>query len=675
VAIQSTGIGSNLDVNSLISKLMQVESQPLTSLAKKEASYQAKLSAYGTLNAAVSAFQSSLTSLNSPSTFQNLSATSGDASILSASTSSIATIGNYNVNVTKIAQSQSLSSTGQVSTTESIGSNASTTTVSFQFGTISGGTLTAGKYTGATYTQDPDQAITSITIDSTNNSLQGIRDAINTANIGVNASIVGDGSATPYHLVLNSNKTGIASSLKITSSGETGGTGIGDLLNYDPQAPQTFTEVITAQNAKLSVNGVDIESASNTISSAIQGVSLTVSKIGSTSLSISPNTSSVSTSITAFVKTYNDLNTTLSTLSSYDASTRKGGILLGDSTARSVQSQVRNALSAAVNGLGGDLTNLTQIGITFQKDGSLAINSSKLQSTITSRFSEVGGLFSSIGKASDSLSRVTGSTTNTKAGSYSLDITAIALQGNLTGDVNLNAGITISANTSLTVTIDGTSSDVNLAANTYTSTSLIALLQSSINGNSAFSAAGKTVSVSIDGTTGFLKLKSNTYGSISNVTLASNTGSPASDFTGSILTGTAGVNVAGTINGIGAVGVGQALTGAGGTDVDGLQVLVSGGAIGNRGSVYFSRGYAHSLNELLGNFLGGSGSIASTTDGVNRSIKDIGKQRDLLTSRLIDTEARYRAQFTALDRIISGLNNTSTFLTQQLAALTGTNKF
>ena len=654
---------------------MQVESQPLTSLAKKEASYQAKLSAYGTLNAAVSAFQNSLSSLNNPSTFQNLSATSGDASILSASTSSIATVGSYNVNITKIAQSQSISSTGQVSTTDSIGSNSSTTTVTFQFGTISGGTLTSGKYTGATFTQDADQATASITIDNTNNSLQGIRDAINNANVGVNASIVGDGSATPYHLVLNSNKTGLASSLKITSSGETGGTGIGDLLNYDPEAPQTFTEVITAQNAKLSVNGVEIESASNTISSAIQGVSLTASKIGSTSLSISANTSAVSTSITAFVKTYNDLNTTLSTLSSYDASTKKGGILLGDSTARSVQSQVRNALSAAVNGLGGDLTNLTQIGITFQKDGSLAINSSKLQSTITSRFTEVGGLFSSIGKASDSLSRVTGSSTATKAGSYSLDITAIASQGNLTGDVDLSAGITIAANTSLTVTIDGVTSDVNLTANTYTATSLIALLQSSINGTSAFSTAGKSVAVSIDNTTGFLKLKSNAYGSTSNVTIASNTGSPASDFTGSNLTGTAGVNVAGTINGIGAVGVGQSLTGAGGTEVEGLQILVSGGAIGNRGNVYFSRGYAHSLNELLGNFLGGSGSIASTTDGVNRTIKDIGKQRDILTSRLIDTEARYRAQFTALDSIISGLNNTSTFLTQQLAALTGTSKY
>ena len=652
---------------------MQVESQPLTSLAKKEASYQAKLSAYGTLNSAVNAFQSSLSSLNNPSTFQNLNANSGDATILSATTTSIASAGNYNINVTKIAQAQSISSTGQVSTTNSIGSNSSSTTISFQFGSITGGTLSAGKYTGASFTPDANQANVSITIDSSNNSLQGIRDAINTASIGINASIVGDGSANPYHLVLSSNKTGVSSSFKITSSGETGGSEVGDLLNYNPETTQTFTEVINAQNAALSINGVAIESASNSITSAIQGTTLNVSKIGSTTLSISPNTSAVQAGIVAFVQSYNDLNSTLSTLSSYDASTKKAGILLGDATARGVQSQVRNALSGAVTGLGGGLTNLTQIGVTFQKDGSLSIDNSKLQSTITSRFSEVGGLFASVGKASDSLATVVGSSTATKAGSYSLEITTLATQGNLTGNVDLSGGITIAPGTSLSVTIDEITANVTLAANTYTSTNLIALLQSSINGKSEFSSAGKTISVSIDPSTGFLKLQSNTYGTESNISIASDTGTAASAFTGTQLTGTAGVNVAGSINGFGATGQGQILSGTSGSDLEGLQILIKGGAIGSRGDVYFSRGYANSLNNLLGNFLGGTGSIASTTDGVNRSIKDIGTQRDTLTSRLIDTEARYRAQFTALDQIISGLNNTSTFLTQQLAALTGTN--
>ena len=140
-------------------------------------------------------------------------------------------------------------------------------------------------------------------------------------------------------------------------------------------------------------------------------------------------------------------------------------------------------------------------------------------------------------------------------------------------------------------------------------------------------------------------------------------------------TATAGLDIAGTLNGVGGIGSGQTLSGATGSDAEGLKVLVNDGALGARGAINFSRGYAYQLTNLLGGFLGSAGSIASTADGVNRSIKDIGKQRETLNNRLYDVEARYRAQFTTLDRVVSGLNNTSNFLTQQLAALTGTSKF
>lgn len=666
MGIQSTGVGSNLDVNGLISKLMQIEGQPLTTLAKKEASYQAKLSAYGSLSGAVSSFQSALTSLSSSSTFQNLTATPGDSSILTASTTSVATAGSYNINTTLLAQAQTISSTGQASTTTAIGGGSSTT-VSFQFGTISGGTLSNGIYTGATYTQDATQATGSVTINSSNNSLQGIRDAINTANIGVSASIVGDGSATPYHLVLSSTKTGATSSLKISVSGDAS---IASLLNYDPAATQNLTQTVTGQNAALTVNGIAISSASNSVSGAIQGTTLSLAKTGSTTLNITANTSAVQSAINGFVTAYNSLNSTLASLTSYDAASKKGGILLGDSTTSGIQNQIRGALSTAVNGLGGGLTTLSQIGITFQKDGTLATDSSKLSTALSSQFSDIGGLFASIGKATDSLVSFAGSTTATKAGAYALSVSTLATQGGLTGDVNLNAGLTIAANTSLNVTIDGVTAAVSLAAGTYTSSQLVTLLQTSINGTSAFSTAGKTVAASINGGTGFLTLKSNAYGSVSNVTLANGTGTTAASFTGTVLSGTAGVDVAGSFNGVSAVGSGQYLTGASNTAGEGLKVLVSGGATGSRGTVNFSRGYAYTLNNLVGGFLGASGTITSTTNGVNKSIADIGKQRDILNTRLIASEARYRAQFIALDRTISNLNATSSFLTQQLSALT-----
>jgi flagellar hook-associated protein 2 len=649
---------------------MQIESQPLTTLAKKEASYLAKLTAYGTLNSALSTFQSSFVGLNSTAAFQNLTANVGDATILNASTTSVATAGNYNINVTQLAKSQTISSAGQASTTDTIGSGA-TTTISFQFGTISGGTSSNGVYTGASFTQDANQAIGTVTIDSSNNSLQGIRDAINAAGKGVTASIVGDGTATPYHLVLSSNKTGVTSSLKIDVSGDATLQG---LLSYDPAGTQNFTETTTAQNANLSINGINITSASNTVNDAVQGAAITLTKTGSTTLALTNNVAGVQNSINTFVKGFNDLQATFKTLTGFDATTKKGAVLTGDAAARGAQTQVRSALSSAVNGLGGNITTLSSIGISFQKDGTLSVDSTKLQAALNNNFKEISGLFATIGKATDSLVSYSTSTANTTQGSYALNVTALASQGSLTGDLDLTAGnTTIDPGTSINVTIDGVSSSISLAAGSYSSTQLTTLLQTSINGATAFTNAGIKVAATTTGS-GFLKLTSNSYGSTSNVALSNGTGTAISSFTGTVFSGTPGTNVTGSFNGVSAVGTGQFLTGTAGSAADGLKVLISGGATGDRGTVHFSKGYASQLNTLFSSIVGSTGSISSSTDGVNRSIKDIGKQRDILNNRLIDTEARYRAQFTALDSIVSGLNNTSTFLTQQLSALTGSNK-
>ena len=668
MAIQSTGVGSNLDVNSIISKLMQVEQQPLKSLAKKEASFQAKLSAYGTLSGAVSSFQSALTNLNNPSTFQTLSANSSDSTIAFATANSTAVAGNYNLNVTKLAQAQAISSAGVVSTSDAIGSGA-TTTINFQFGKITG-TASNGTYTGASFAQDPNQNTGSITINSNNNTLQGIRDTINTGNFGVSASIVGDSSATPYHLVLTSAKTGETSSMKITVA-PGGDSAVSNLLSYDPAGTQKFTEVTTGQNANLTLNGINISSASNTISNSIQGASITVSKVGSTNISISPNTSGIQTGITNFVKAYNDLNGTIKTLTAYDAKTQKAGLLIGDSTAQNIQNQVRRTLSAAVNGLGGGITSLSQIGISFQKDGTLAVDSGKLNTALTTSFKDVGGLFASLGSTSDSLISIAGSSSATKAGSFPLSVSQIATKGNLKGDQILIPTTIITDNTSIDVTLDGVTSVVNLTSGNYTPSALATMLQSAINSNATFSAAGSATTISLSG--GTLNIQSNKYGSVSNISLANKTGTTLNNITGTITNGTAGLDVIANLNGISKTGSGQLLTGTNGTATEGLQLIVAGGSTGDRGTVNFSVGYASSLSKLVTGFLGTTGTIQSSTTGITKNITDIGKQRDSINSRLFDVEARYRAQFTALDKTVSGLNNISAFLTQQLSALNGSN--
>jgi flagellar hook-associated protein 2 len=533
-----------------------------------------------------------------------------------------------------------------------------------------------GSYTGATFTQDGTQASGVITLDSTNQSLQGIRDAINKAGIGVSASIVSDGSDTPYHLVLTSNATGATSSMKITVADASGGTAdaaLSSLLTYDPSGTQALTQTSAAQSAKLTVNGISVTSASNSVSAAIQGVTLALSGTGSSTVTIAKDTSSVSSGVSAFVAAYNKLNSTIASLTSFSTDTNTGGALLGDSTTLAVQTRLRQALGKAVQGSGG-LTTLSQVGISFQKDGSLALDSDTLNTAITNNFSDIAGLFSAIGTASDSLVKVTATGANTVPGSYDLNVTTLASQGTLTGDTALGATTVIAPNTVWSVTLDQTDpvsstrvSNVALTAGSYTPTQLTALLRAAINGNTDFAGNGSTVETSVD-SSGKLVLSSSKYGSLSNISIKAKTGTdPATMFGAS--TPTVGVDIAGTLGGQSFTGSGQTLSGAAGSSMDGLKLTVSGGVTGDRGSITFSQGYAYQLTNLADNFIGTDGTVTASAAGINSSIKDVAAQRLKFSDSLTAIEARYRTQYTALDVSIASMQSTQTYLTTQLAAI------
>lgn len=890
MGISSPGIGSGIDVNGIVSKLMQVESAPLADYDKKSASYLAKVSAFGTLSGALGSFQGALSSLTSLSSFQALSATPGDSSVLSASATTKALPGSYRVSVSQVAQAQTLASGGYKSTTAAIGLGA-TTTINFSLGTVAGGTfgvtgttlgagvltggltpgaltingtaiatdgstrsarlladainaksgttgvsakaaatvtsatlfgaagastfgavdtsgggtyaltvggvqiasqaagvaagaagsinaaaldtaltgdtavtraladanitvsgtaaagtlqftnadganinvaeavsgavtggignsgtantgstttavsaitlesadaspitvggtnpaaagLTAGvggAYLGASFTADPDRTSGNIVIDSSNNTLQGIADAINKGNFGVTASLVSDGAsganATPNHLVLTSSATGASSTMRITLSGANGNPADPDLVNllgYDPGGVQNMSQKASALDTLANVNGMAVSSSNTSLSGAIAGVTLNVSKTGSTSLTVARDTASLTSSVNNFVKAYNDLNSQIKQLSGYDPDTKTGGPLLGDNTVRNLQAAVRRQMSQPIVGLKGNLTNLSQIGISFQKDGTLTLDSSKLNKAISSNFNDIAGLFAAVGKTSDSKINFVSSTTATQAGDYAIDITTLATQGSLTSAAALPATTVIAADTTWTVKLNDTSTaastaSITLPAGSYTPSQLATQLQSSINGVSAFSNAGWTVSATI-GTDGTLKLQSNRYGSQSNVSLVDDTGSTVASVFGAA-TPVTGVDVAGTIGGYAATGDGQTLTGSAGAPVAGLKLTIDGDTTGSRGDIGFSQGYANLLNSLAGNYLGSKGYIASQTTGLNQSVKDIGTQKDALSARLVDVEARYRAQYTKLDTLVASLNSTASYLTQQLASI------
>lgn len=388
----SVGSSAGLDVQSLVSQLMTLERQPIDKLNTQVSSYQNKISSFGTLKGLVSGFQTALQGLGN--NFQAYSATPSDASVFSASASSTAAAGSYTVEVANLARSQSLVAVGQASSTTAIG-DGSTTTITFDFGTISGGTLTSGVYSGATFTSN-GSGTKSITIDGTNNTLQGIRDAINTAKIGVTASIVNDGSGTPYRLALSSENSGVSNSLKITTSGGDGA--IDALLAHDPAglpAAQHLNQTAAAQNANFTVNGIAITSPSNTITDAVQGVTLTLNKTTTapTNLAVARDTAAVKTAVSGFVDTYNALVSQLKSRSAYGSSgdTTKPA-LAGDGTVRLMLDQLHGIFNTAA---GGTLKSLAEVGITTKSDGTLKLDSSKLNSAMASNFSDVTDLFSS----------------------------------------------------------------------------------------------------------------------------------------------------------------------------------------------------------------------------------------------------------------------------------------
>lgn len=644
MGLSAPGIGSNLDVNSIVTQLMSIEKRPLTLLDKEEASYQSKVTAYGTLKGAMASLQSAMQGLATATRFQAQVAAPADPTVFTASTTNAATPGSYTVDVGLTAQSQVLAATGVASD-----QNASST-----------GVLQIKVGSGATQ---------SITIDASNNTLAGVRDAINSAHIGVTATIVNAGGATPYKLVLNADATGATNTLVVTN-----GLAAGEL--YDAIA--SLAEVRVARDATLTVNGVAVTSASNTVASVISGVTLNLLKSGSTTLTVTRDSASVQSAVNTFVQAYNDVNKTIANLTAYNAASKQGGALLGDSTAQGLQSRIRAMLGQALTGTGGSYTTLSQVGVSFQKDGSLTVDSTKLAAAISTNFADIPAVFAVHGKSSNSLLSLASSSASSQAGSYVVTITAAAARGTATAAGAPAASTVIDGtNDGFSVTIDGVASGaLTLAHGTYTATQLAAALQTSITGATAFTSAGIAATATLSG--GKIVLASASFGTASTVASIAGTALTALGFTGS--ESGSGTNVAGSfsLNGSphAAAGSGQFLTGVAGSAAADLKIQYSGNAAqvaaGPTTTLDFSRGFAARLAALATDVLDSAGALAGRSSGLAKSIANVGQRRNGVNQRLLDTEARYRAQFSALDTLLSRLNQTSSFLTQQLASINST---
>lgn len=368
--ISAPGIGSGLDVNSIVSQLVQAEKQPAQNqINNQQASITSQSQALGQLSSLLTSLQTSLASLANGSAFSTYTATSSDTAVLTASAGSTAVPGSYAIEVQQLAAAQKM------------------TSAAFATGAAVG--------TGSLTVSVGSQSI-NINIDSSNNTLAGIRDAINGAqgNPGVSATIVhaSDGD----HLVLTSTQTGVANAFSISASGGDGG--LGALTWNAATGSGSLTQQTAAADAKVNIDGFTSTSSNNVIQGAIDGITLnlaTASPGQTETLTVGRDVTSMQNVVQGFVTAYNNFVQGAGQLASYDPTTQTAGPLLGNATLMNIRSQLAMALTNAVGGNPSSLNTLAAVGVQMQADGTLQVDAGTLDAALSNQPDQVSSLFSS----------------------------------------------------------------------------------------------------------------------------------------------------------------------------------------------------------------------------------------------------------------------------------------
>jgi len=374
-SISSAGIGSGLDVNSIVSSLMAVEKQPLTKLQTVASTMQTKLSAFGQMQSFVSSFRDAAAQLQTASNYAITTATSSDATAVGATSTTTAIPGSYAVSVTALASTQStVSASGQFTAgTDAVGTGSIT---------ISLGTWSTGQ---TSFTPKSGSTDVVIPVGASENTLAGIRDKINAANAGVSATLVTD--ANGARLALQSSATGASNGFRVSVTDDDGNNtdaaGLSRLAFDPPSSTVGTTLTQSAVNTRASINGIAVETTGSTLTNVVDGMTFNLSKVTTTpvTVSVTRNTDSVKSLVTGFVASYNALASFLSDATSYDASTKTAALLQGDATTTGLQNQLRSMVAGAGKASTAFGT-LSDIGLEFQKDGRLKINDTKLSAAL-----------------------------------------------------------------------------------------------------------------------------------------------------------------------------------------------------------------------------------------------------------------------------------------------------
>jgi len=636
-----SGLASGIDSASIIDALVRSDRASTAILETRRTTFQTRLDAVRLLNTRLLSHQLDLATLNAPSLYASRQATSSNTAALTATSSASATAGTYQFEVVRTAKAKQLATAAQLSATSTLGAG----TVNLQIGT---------------------GAVTTLTIDNANSSLNGLSQAINAAGVGVSASVLNDG--TGYRLMLTSNNTGTTNAVSVTGTG-----GQSSLFTApgtetspgvpDPNAMLVLQADVDAQ-IKIGSGAFTITQASNTFANVIQGVELKAVNPGTSTVTVGVDGGNALSAAKNFVASYNDIVQFMKDNASYDPTTKKTGPLFTEGTIRNGINSVTQSLLSSATGGSSSLATLTAIGITIDRStGKFAFDEAIFQAKMTADPTGVSRVFANSGVSATSGVQfgALGAKTITTS-PFTITTTQVARQALVSGSADLAATTVIdSSNRNLSLTINGRAYQVTLADGSYSGTNLAKHLQAVLD--QKITTGADRLTVGFDGTR--LSLTGQGYGLSSTIQV---TGTSTANAALRLNVGLAyGQDVAGSINGIEAVGTGQVLTAAAGTSAEGLRVTITSSSLVTGASLQVSKGIAQLASERVKQLTDGSkGTMANAQAALDGNVTTLTKSIDANDARLAIRRKRYQAQFLAMELSIQSSNSLGNYITGQV---------
>ncbi|MFG0333795.1 MAG: flagellar filament capping protein FliD [Maioricimonas sp. JB049] len=656
------GLITGIDTESIIQGLLQIQQNQIDLLQSRKTKVLTEQTAFRGLEAQLVSLRSQAGRLNNlqGNVFQQRSVSVSDEGAVIATANRKAAVGTYQIRINQLAAAHQVASQGFSD------DNAAVTEGTFS--------LRVG-----------DRPESTITVDSSNNTLQGFVDAINSADAGVTASIVrdGSGSSTPYRILLSSRHTGADNVISVTSNlAASSG-------NATQPAFDFATPVQAAANASVSLGegagAITVESDTNEVEGLLSGVKLNLLSADASKpvvIDIRRDSEAAVTALQDFVDTYNALMDFVDEQVRYNPESDVGGVLLGNRSVIDIQNTIRSTVLDVVPGVSSKMNRLTALGVSVTDTGRLELNATKLRDVLSGRVEgvspdDVTNLFALTAESSNSNIDFVLASTRTRASAtpYQVDITQAAERAAVTGANVLAASTVIdSSNNTLDLTIDGAKISVTLAEGTYTEQELASQLESVINAHPEM--IGREVIAGVDGSNR-LTLTSASYGSVSQVTIRG--GSAVTDLGLAGTENEVGKDVKGffIVDGITeeATGSGRLLSGKldneNTADLQ-LRVTLTASQVqaGVDGELTVTEGLAARLQSTLNDLLDPvDGRIQSIDDSFDEQQESIQASIDRQQTAFKPQQERLIQEFLTLETSVSQLQTTSSFLAAQLASL------